>query len=259
MENFSRKTENLSDHSDEARPRRSVPKLAGMAWSNFRMYGFWDTARYVLIHFLSWTEKDTFDRRHGTDTSHVLAARFDEQPAPGQRVQSLTIHPRILKYIFGHLPIDHPEFQFIDFGCGKGRALLCASEFPFRKITGVEWSQDLCDVARQNLKAYRSRTQQCTDLEVICGDVRNVPFPDSNIVLYMYNPFGPKIATEVYKNIQQHMKTSAHRFLVVFSGLGRLQDEFVRDCFDRYGIEVLETNQALSTMGSWILGEAKRS
>jgi hypothetical protein len=90
-------------------------------------------------------------------------------------------------------------------------------------------------------------------------DVREYPFPDAPAVLYMYNPFGPKIATAVFENVQRHMKTSARRFLVVFSGLGRLEDAFVRGCFVRYGIAVIQKHPALSTAGSWILGEARCS
>ncbi len=36
------------------------------------------------------------------------------------------------------LPIEFNQFTFIDLGSGKGRTLLMASDFPFRKILGVE-------------------------------------------------------------------------------------------------------------------------
>jgi tRNA G46 methylase TrmB len=141
MENSSRKTASSSADPAWKPARRGTREILGLIWSNFRMYGLRDTARNALVHLPSRLEEDDFDRVHGTV------------------VQSLTTDPRILKYIFGHLPIDPREFELIDFGCGKGRAMLRASDFPFRKFTGVEWSKALCQAAQRNPQTYRSKTQ----------------------------------------------------------------------------------------------------
>jgi SAM-dependent methyltransferase len=42
--------------------------------------------------------------------------------------------------------------EFIDLGCGKGRPLIVAAEFPFRALTGIELSPYLCGIARRNVK-----------------------------------------------------------------------------------------------------------
>lgn len=34
------------------------------------------------------------------------------------------------------------DYDFLDFGSGKGRTLLMAASFPFKKITGVEFSKN---------------------------------------------------------------------------------------------------------------------
>ena len=39
------------------------------------------------------------------------------------------------------LELKHEEFLFVDFGSGRARALLMASEFPFRKVIGIEFSR----------------------------------------------------------------------------------------------------------------------
>jgi len=41
------------------------------------------------------------------------------------------------------LSINHSEFTFIDFGSGKGRVLFLASEYPYKKIIGVELARML--------------------------------------------------------------------------------------------------------------------
>ena len=41
------------------------------------------------------------------------------------------------------LDVDHSLYSFVDIGCGKGRALLIASRWPFHQIIGVEFCQNL--------------------------------------------------------------------------------------------------------------------
>jgi len=226
--------------------------------SHYRMFGFCDTLRYCLVHLLTRTRDEEFDLKHGTNTTASLSMRYDEQPKPGQIVRSLPTHPRVLRYILRNLRVDYRDFTFIDFGCGKGRALLCAADFPFKRIIGVEWSKDLSAIATRNIEIYRSYRQKCTTLEVHCMNVVNYKFPASNIVLYMYNPFGPKIITQVFENVQRSALVSPHRFLVVYSGLVSYENAVVMECFDRFCIEVVRKCLALNSQGSWILGEVRR-
>lgn len=41
--------------------------------------------------------------------------------------------------------------MFLDLGSGKGRMVLSAARFPFRRIIGVELSNDLTAIARRNV------------------------------------------------------------------------------------------------------------
>ena len=50
-------------------------------------------------------------------------------------------HPAAeLVEILADLGIYYPDCVFLDLGAGKGRALLLASQFPFKRIVGVEFS-----------------------------------------------------------------------------------------------------------------------
>ena len=53
--------------------------------------------------------------------------------------------------------LKHDDFTFVDFGSGKGRALLMASEFPFPRVTGIEFSPELHAIAQKNIREYRRR------------------------------------------------------------------------------------------------------
>ena len=46
----------------------------------------------------------------------------------------------------------------MDLGCGKGRVLMLAVEYGFARVTGVDYSASLCEIARRNLDVLRART-----------------------------------------------------------------------------------------------------
>ena len=91
------------------------------------------------------------------------------------------------------LPIDFRQFTFIDLGSGKGRTLLMASEYPFRKIVGVEILPELHRAAEENIAADRNHQPLCTHVESICLDAREFVPPDEPLVLYLFNPL-PELA-----------------------------------------------------------------
>jgi len=85
-------------------------------------------------------------------------------------------------------PIEFDRFTFVDIGSGKGRTLLMASEYPFRKIVGVELIAELHDAAEENIRDYHSATQRCRQIEAVCVDACEFVFPETPLVLYLFNP-----------------------------------------------------------------------
>lgn len=85
--------------------------------------------------------------------------------------------------------LDFPQFTFVDLGSGKGRALLMASDYPFRRIVGVELLPALHQIAEQNLAQYQRDSQKCFSVESICADATNSPLPEGPLVVYLFNPF----------------------------------------------------------------------
>jgi SAM-dependent methyltransferase len=86
-----------------------------------------------------------------------------------------------------HADVDLSRFTFIDIGSGKGRVLLMASDYPFRRIVGVELVPELHRIAVENLGKYRSDTQQCFALESICCDAVEFAFPPEPLVIYLFH------------------------------------------------------------------------
>jgi len=101
---------------------------------------------------------------------------------------------------------DFHDFVFIDLGSGKGRTLLMASDYPFRRIVGVELLPVLHQAAQENLGKYRGESQKCFALESICGDAAEFPFPIEPTVLYLFNPFPESGLKRMMVNLEESLR-----------------------------------------------------
>ena len=59
-----------------------------------------------------------------------------------------------LKRIFSLIP-NKKKLNFVDIGCGKGKVLLIASEFGFKKITGIDIMQKLLKISKKNISIFQ--------------------------------------------------------------------------------------------------------
>jgi SAM-dependent methyltransferase len=114
---------------------------------------------------------------------------------------------------------SHPDFHdflFIDLGSGKGRTLLMASDYPFRRIVGVELLPALHQAAQENLSQYRSESQKCLALESICADATEFPFPAEPTVLYLFNPFPESGLRRMIANLEQSLREHPRAVFVLY-------------------------------------------
>jgi hypothetical protein len=96
-------------------------------------------------------------------------------------------------------------FTFIDIGSGKGRTLLMASDFPFRRIIGVEILPDLHRIAEENVRKYKSDSQKCFAIETISEDARKFVFPPESMMLYLFNPLPEPGLVQLIANLEQSL------------------------------------------------------
>lgn len=159
-----------------------------------------------------------FDKRFHVDTSGVtqLAALTCDS---GNKAHGVWYEPtplRTLKCMFSMLPADLSRFTFIDFGSGKGRTLLYASNYNFRKIIGVEFAKELHSVAKRNIQTYRSRKQRCTDITAVCADAVQFSLPEEDSVLYFFHPFREEVMRKVLENIEQSYRRRPRKLIVLY-------------------------------------------
>jgi hypothetical protein len=159
-----------------------------------------------------------FDLAHGVETStrvHLTDLRIDSPnwicgagywPTP----------PKIFEEAFSTFSIRYEDFEFIDFGSGKGRVLLLASNYPFRKIIGVEFSSELHSIALDNIRTYRANTQKCRDITSICMDFTRFQLPTEPLVLFFYNPASNDVMATMASNISRSLKEKVRPIFIIY-------------------------------------------
>ena len=114
-------------------------------------------------------------------------------------------------------------------GCGKGRALLLASEYPFRNVVGVEFAPELAAVAERNLDVCKIRHRRCAEARIVCGDAAEYRFPAGNSLIFFYNPFKEEIMSKVLDNILTSTNPAVERYILYANPvLGSLLEDSAR-------------------------------
>lgn len=124
--------------------------------------------------------------------------------------------PAMFREMMAALPIPFDQFTFVDLGSGKGRTLLMASDYPFRRIVGVELLPALHQIAQENLARYKSESQKCFALEAICGDAADFPLPAEPLVLYLFNPLPESGLRRVMASLEQSFSVHPRTIYVLY-------------------------------------------
>src|SRR5450631_343196 len=170
-----------------------------------------------LLYGSGWDAVHPFDRIHGTQTSGFVSA--DQLPV-GEAARAHAVfyagsQPSVVREGLKALP-PVETCTFIDLGCGKGRPLLVASEFPFRDILGVELSPDLAAVAARNGAIIAERFPNRTPVRIAVGDASRFPIPSGDVVLFLYNPFGVELIAHVVQSVEAALRTESRSIYVVY-------------------------------------------
>ena len=156
-----------------------------------------------------------FDERYGVDTSGLIWGEKLSWEGGLQTEQERTgamwatgyygIAPSAFEAIMASLGLEWDRYSFVDVGCGKGRALLMATAYPFRQVVGVELSPELARVAQENVLRLKADWRRPMPVTVVAGDATTVDLPDGPLLLYLYHPF----AAPVMRAFLRHVRDAA--------------------------------------------------
>ncbi|MFZ2029409.1 MAG: class I SAM-dependent methyltransferase [Vitreimonas sp.] len=174
-----------------------------------------------IQRFMARVSQDNiaFDRVHGTDTAGKIDLDAydisEDQKSGAEHYQG--VHEGVLRIIIDAVAPHPEEFDFIDIGSGKGKALIVASTYPFKRVRGVEISQNLTAAATRNIETFaKSGAVRCTDVSAICQDAREVSgFGDRTFVFFL-NPFHDEPMEGVVKRLEQVVSSPGKSMIVTY-------------------------------------------
>ena len=167
-----------------------------------------------LLHATSFPVHP-FDQAHGVDTSGLVPAKhLTTGHAHDEHVTAYYgVAPSILRALIARwretVP-PHPisSYTFLDIGCGKGRALLVASELHFRGVVGIELNPNLAAVARANVEAWKgshaadSTAPLLAPIEILEQDALELTLPATPTLIFLFHPFEAPLLRKLLRRIE---------------------------------------------------------
>lgn len=123
----------------------------------------------------------------------------------------------LFQEMLNQLGIDYSQFTFIDIGSGKGRPLLMASEYPFRKIIGVEFLPELHAIAQENIRRFPDERKLCKQIEARLADATEFQFPCEPLVVFMFHPLPESGFRKVMANLAESIRENPRPAWLVYA------------------------------------------
>jgi SAM-dependent methyltransferase len=156
-----------------------------------------------------------FDQIHGVDTSGLIAAGnlITGHPNDSHVTAYYGVAPSILRTLIDLWRATNPphpiqHYTFLDFGAGKGRAILIASELPFHQVIGIELNPTLADIAQLNLDRWLA--SHATDptavplapIRLYEQDALTFDIPRTPTLAFLFHPFEAPILKLLLRRIE---------------------------------------------------------
>lgn len=164
---------------------------------------------FAQLYSQGWALTHPFDRTYGVRTSGMFKTTGSVYAAS---------QPSIIRTVLRGLP-ELKSYAFVDLGCGKGRPLFVASEFPFRALIGVELTPALVRIARHNAARLLRRFPERIEPHIVVCDAGSYFPPPGNLVIFLYNSFPEQVVRRCIDQLLLALKKDGDRtvFIVCYN------------------------------------------
>ena len=173
--------------------QNSLYYKAGEVFDALRMFGLRKTIQKILLRL--WYVYKGID--FSTQNLHDLTLKGDHSDS-GTALVSTSVD--FLQYVLKTLDtvaVQKPEkISFLDYGSGKGAAIIFAKKLGFEKSIGIEFAKELHECALNNIEKMG-----VTDVMSLHDDAAVFMPPLDTTVIFMFNPFDHKVMHKVADNI----------------------------------------------------------
>ncbi len=112
---------------------------------------------------------------------------------------------------------------FVDYGSGKGAAIIHARTLGFQKTIGVEFAKELHEQAIENIEKLG-----LDEVESIYADATTHTLPTNISLIYLFNPFDEVVMKKVVENILTQKTNFKNKVYVIYGNpsCGSLKENF---------------------------------
>ena len=173
--------------------------------------------RGFLNTFKLLTYEGKFEKQLGINTHSIVnldkLTLATENSDQNHHYQGASYY--ILFSILNKLPKETQNLEFIDYGCGKGRALFVAEQCGFTNLIGVDIAKELIDDANVNKLVYQKKNKE-SKISFLFSDATAYSIPITACVFYFFNPFGEDILQMVIQNIKESLRQHPRKIYCVY-------------------------------------------
>lgn len=185
-------------------------KKKGLKWPVQRIFYDIIIDRYIL--------NVIFDLKYGTDTRKSVNLKNLSIKSENKKhgvyygtTSSRHFHSALRSVIFPNSSV------FIDIGSGKGKNMMMAERYHFKKIKGVEFSKDLCITAEKNMISFQSKRHYTNNIfEVIHSDITEYTVDKEDNIFFLNNPFDEIILKKFIQNIMVSVETHPRQVWLIY-------------------------------------------
>jgi SAM-dependent methyltransferase len=195
----------------------------GRFWHRLRRKEHSTWPRMEQGQYRSYRAVHPFDERFGVDTSGLMydlpSGHSHDAYNNGYFAVAPSVFHAVVQALVDRLGLDLRRFSFVDVGSGKGRALLLASDLPFREVIGTELSPDLDRIARSNIARYKKQTSRAGPRPAITsihGDAAAFSWPAGPLIVYMWNAFERPVMEQVFRNLEESLGVEPRELYLIY-------------------------------------------
>ena len=159
------------------------------------------------------------EKKYGINTTGADELRMLEKK--GIDITHATIYMPVsyplLEELFEQLnnKLSQLLYHFLDIGCGKGRALSVAAQHGFSKLSGIDFSKELCISAEKNLAIIKQNFPSI-EYTIINNDAFYFDIPADADCIFLFNPFDELIMSAVVQHICNSLQSNPRSLYIMY-------------------------------------------
>ena len=204
-------------HKNEIKTETSFPSDGKKMWKYSFQYIRHRGLYASLVFFLNACREWLWFASHRKTASNLININLIEENLESRKHATYYVPTPIIPFfkLIKSLTLP-PSSVFVDYGAGKGRAMILAAESgAFSKIKGLEFSPSLFKIAQENIQIYKNKTGK-NFFELMHADVLTYKVHKEDNFFYFFHPFNDDMLSQCLDNIYLSLKEHPRKALLVY-------------------------------------------